>query len=103
MTYLGGGTTSKLCEGDSQAKASFTGNECHGHCLSHSAAFFSMAQECFSSLIQGESSVVNAWLPLSNRCFLKKKEKTSFRYSAFESVKHLLGGGLTKNITFYSK
>ena len=47
--------------------------------------------------------MVNAWLPLSNRCFLKKKEKTSFRYSAFESVKHLLGGGLTKNITFYSK
>lgn len=47
VTYLGGGMTSKFCEEDSQANASFTGNEFHGHCLSHSAAFFSMVQEFF--------------------------------------------------------
>ena len=85
VSYLGGGMTSKFCEEDSQANASFTGNEFHGHCLSHSAAFFSMAQEIFSSLIQGESPVVNVWLPLYNRYFFKKKRKKTFA-----SVKHLV-------------
>lgn len=36
---------------------------------------FQWFRNFFSSLIQGESPVVNVWLPLYNRCFLKKKKR----------------------------